>query len=74
MKEYAEKKEGVLTTEERNLLSVAYKNVVGNHRSSYRIITSVKDKQDDQQLPKAYLETIKKDLTEVCMEILVSFV
>lgn len=32
-----------LTTEERNLLSVAYKNVVGVRRSSWRRVNSIKD-------------------------------
>ena len=34
----------VLLTDERNLLSVAYKNVVGNRRSSWRIINSIVEK------------------------------
>lgn len=33
--------------EERNLLSVAYKNVVGAARASWRVLTSVKAKQSD---------------------------
>merc|ERR1712113_1068008 len=34
-----------LSVEERNLLSVAYKNAVGSRRAAWRIITSVKDKE-----------------------------
>lgn len=30
-----------LTVEERNLLSVAYKNVIGSRRASWRVISSV---------------------------------
>ena len=30
-----------LTPEERNLLSVAYKNVVGSRRSAWRVISSI---------------------------------
>ena len=33
-----------LTVEERNLLSVAYKNVIGARRSAWRIISSVASK------------------------------
>ena len=33
-----------LNNEERNLLSVAYKNVVGARRSSWRVITSIEQK------------------------------
>lgn len=35
------------SVEERNLLSVAYKNVVGAARASWRVLTSVKAKQSD---------------------------
>jgi len=34
-----------LTVEERNLLSVAYKNVVGSRRASLRIIKSIEKKR-----------------------------
>ena len=34
-----------LSVEERNLLSVAYKNAVGSRRAAWRIITSVKEKE-----------------------------
>ena len=34
-----------LSTEERNLLSVAYKNAVGSRRAAWRIITSVEQKE-----------------------------
>lgn len=35
-----------LTTEERNLLSVAYKNVIGARRASWRIISSLEQKEE----------------------------
>jgi len=35
-----------LSNEERNLLSVAYKNVVGARRSSWRVIHSIEQKTD----------------------------
>merc|ERR1711957_342192 len=34
-----------LSVEERNLLSVAYKNAVGSRRAAWRIITSVENKE-----------------------------
>ena len=33
-----------LTVEERNLLSVAYKNVIGSRRASWRVISSIEQK------------------------------
>merc|ERR1719408_242982 len=36
---------GELSVEERNLLSVAYKNAVGSRRAAWRIITSVEQKE-----------------------------
>ena len=34
-----------LTVEERNLLSVAYKNVVGARRASWRVLSSIETKE-----------------------------
>merc|ERR1712151_876790 len=39
--------DGVLVQDERNLLSVAYKNVVGARRSSWRVISSIEAKTKD---------------------------
>lgn len=35
-----------LTVEERNLLSVAFKNVIGSRRASWRIINSIEQKEE----------------------------
>lgn len=37
-----------LTVEERNLLSVAYKNVIGARRASWRIISSIEGKETEK--------------------------
>ena len=37
-----------LSVEERNLLSVAYKNVIGARRASWRIISSMEQKEDSK--------------------------
>ncbi|XP_052797397.1 14-3-3 protein zeta-like [Mya arenaria] len=58
-----------LKPEERNLLSVAYKNVVGSRRSSLRVISSIEEKEKDSKketLVKAYREKIEKELTDMC--------
>merc|ERR1711962_1034959 len=47
-----------LSNEERNLLSVAYKNVVGARRSSWRVISSIEQAFDDAI---AELDTLNED-------------
>ena len=38
-----------LSVEERNLLSVAYKNVIGSRRASWRVVSSIEQKNEDRQ-------------------------
>ena len=38
-----------LSTEERNLFSVAFKNIVGAKRSSWRVINSIENKANEKQ-------------------------
>lgn len=70
MKIFAEKK-NILSIEERNLLSVAYKNVVGSRRSSWRIITGINTKQPSD-VAQEYTDLIVKELEGICKEVLVS--
>lgn len=65
-----------LTTEERNLLSVAYKNVVGARRSAWRVLSGVEAKyQDDEsgkgKLAASYREQIEQELSKITQEVLV---
>lgn len=65
-----------LTDEERNLLSVAYKNVVGARRSAWRVVSSIEQKtegSDKQQMAKEYREKIETELKAICKDVLVSF-
>ena len=62
-----------LSTEERNLLSVAYKNVVGSRRSAWRVIESIRQKKadaEDRELIDSYLEKIEGELSTLCNEVL----
>ncbi|KAK4749110.1 hypothetical protein SAY87_026559 [Trapa incisa] len=45
-----------LTVEERNLLSVAYKNVIGASRASWRIISSMEKKRKKAEAMRLMLE------------------
>ena len=75
MKEVA-KLGGELTVDERNLLSVAYKNVVGNRRASWRIISSIEQKEESKgnegqvTLIKEYRQKIEAELAKICDDIL----
>jgi len=71
MKEVTKSTEKPLTTEERNLLSVAYKNIVGAKRSSWRVISSIEQKATEkEELAREYRKKIEKELHEVCDEVL----
>jgi 14-3-3 protein epsilon len=65
-----------LTVEERNLLSVAYKNVIGARRASWRIVSSIEQKEESKgneaqvSMIKGYREKIESELAKICEDIL----
>lgn len=61
-----------LTVEERNLLSVAYKNVIGSRRASWRVISSIETKCDADKLNliQSYKQKIEMELENICSDIL----
>jgi len=66
---------GELQLEERNLLSVAYKNVVGARRASLRIIGSIESKEQSKDGPnlslvKSYKAKVEDELQTICFDIL----
>lgn len=65
-----------LTVEERNLLSVAYKNVIGARRASWRIISSIEQKEENKGNEvhvariKEYRSKVESELQDICNDIL----
>jgi len=65
-----------LTVEERNLLSVAYKNVIGTRRASWRIISSMEQKEETKgadgkiEMIQQYRKQVEKELKNICTDIL----
>jgi len=65
-----------LSVEERNLVSVAYKNAVGSRRASWRIISSVEQKEQSKgntqnaEMARAYRVRVEGELNKISDEIL----
>jgi len=70
------KMDSELAVEERNLLSVAYKNAVGSRRAAWRIISSVEQKEKSKgnegnaDFAKEYRTTVEAELNDICGKIL----
>jgi len=65
-----------LSVEERNLLSVAYKNAVGSRRAAWRIISSVEQKEKSKgntanaDYAVEYRGKVEAELDDICSKIL----
>ncbi|XP_061968956.1 14-3-3 protein 7 isoform X1 [Populus nigra] len=65
-----------LTVEERNLVSVGYKNVIGARRASWRILSSIEQKEEakgnEQNVKriKQYRQRVEDELAKICNDIL----
>lgn len=65
-----------LSVDERNLLSVGYKNVIGARRASWRIMSSIEQKEElkgnenNVKLIKGYRLKVEEELSKICSDIL----
>ena len=76
VRRFVSKVSSELTVEERNILSVAYKNVVGNRRTAWRVLNSIEQKEarrgneENKSRASAYKEKVEAELRSYCREIL----
>ncbi|MDP2059833.1 MAG: 14-3-3 family protein [Flavobacteriaceae bacterium] len=65
-----------LSSEERNLLSVAYKNIIGSRRTAWRVITSIEHREVEKGSSEhlALITSLRKqfesELSAICDELL----
>ena len=65
-----------LSVEERNLLSVAYKNVIGSRRASWRIISSIEQKEESRgdsdklEMIRTYRKEVEAELKKITGDVL----
>lgn len=65
-----------LSLDERNILSVAYKNIIATRRAAWRVLSSIQKKENNKGFTenvakvKQYKDTIEKEMTNVCQEVL----
>ena len=73
MKEFTEKG-GEISNDERNVLSIAYKNIVGERRNAWRVVSSIEKTYEDsdsrKKIAKDYLERIASEQKNICEEVL----
>lgn len=67
---------GELTVDERNMFSVAYKNVIGTRRASWRIVSTLEQKEESKgnvahiSCIREYHSKIEQELETICNDVL----
>jgi len=71
---WSDKEKADLTVEERNLLSVSYKNVIGARRASWRTLNACAEEEESKThhpgLIDVYKQQVASELDGICKEVL----
>jgi len=59
-----------LTVDERNLLSVAYKNVIGARRASWRTLNAESQDEKNSGLIDVYKKQVEEELKKICNDVI----
>lgn len=62
--------ETALSVDERNLLSVAYKNVIGARRASWRTLNAESQDEKNANLISQYKRQVEGELKDICKDVL----
>jgi len=70
---WSDKEKAELNVDERNLLSVSYKNVIGARRGSWRTLNACSEEEDSKARPgliDTYKQQVANELNSICKEVL----
>jgi len=76
VKQFVNQADKELSVEERNILSVAYKNVVGSRRASWRVLSALEHKEErkgnssNKESAALYKQEVESELESLCKEVL----